>query len=137
MTETGSEAVVLDPALPLGLMGPTLDVPYAVALHGAEVTVSGRLPATRPALRRVLRGASLLIAGGHYAAAEARRTVSEDDGLPPMVQVPPGVDIQRFTPVASIDRAAARARMRLPVTGPLVVSVIPALGRPDHRWQAA
>ncbi|MBO0732136.1 MAG: glycosyltransferase family 4 protein, partial [Acidimicrobiaceae bacterium] len=119
--ETGAEAVVLDPALPLGHIGPSLDVPYAVVLHGAEVTIPARLPATRQALRRVLQRASLLIAAGSYPAVEARRAVNNQD--PPIVEVPPGVDLERFTPVARIDRAATRARLRLPMTGPLVVSV--------------
>src|SRR5690349_11359402 len=35
----GAELVVLDPALPLGLVGPALGRPYGVVLHGAEVTV--------------------------------------------------------------------------------------------------
>ena len=39
-----AELVVLDPAVPLGLIGPHLDVPYDVVLHGAEVTIPGRLP---------------------------------------------------------------------------------------------
>ena len=41
---TGASVVVLDPALPLGMVGPRLDRPYAVVLHGAEVTVPARLP---------------------------------------------------------------------------------------------
>ena len=52
------DLVLLDPALPLGLLGPHLDVPYGVILHGAEVTVPGRLPGSRAALARVLRGAA-------------------------------------------------------------------------------
>ena len=46
----GAEAVVIDPALPLGLIGPFLGLPYAVVLHGAEVTVPGRLPVSRQLL---------------------------------------------------------------------------------------
>src|ERR1700704_2252906 len=45
---------VLDPALPLGLVGPGLDLPYAVVLHGAEITVPGRLPASRQLLARAI-----------------------------------------------------------------------------------
>src|SRR5207245_3308612 len=56
--ERGAGLVVLDPALPLGLVGPRLDRPYAVVLHGAEVTVPGRLPGSRALLRRVLRSAT-------------------------------------------------------------------------------
>ena len=45
--QTGASLAVLDPAVPLGLIGPALakaGLPYAVVLHGAEVTVPGRLP---------------------------------------------------------------------------------------------
>jgi phosphatidylinositol alpha-1,6-mannosyltransferase len=68
----------------------------------------------------VLRNASLLIAAGGYAEAEARRVGSH---LPPIVQVPPGVDTSRFTPLARIERASTRARLGLPPAGPLVLSV--------------
>ena len=66
-------AVVLDPALPLGLIGPRLGLPYAVVLHGSEVTVPGRLPGTRALLARVLDGRRCSIAAGGYPEAEARR----------------------------------------------------------------
>ncbi|MFM7093202.1 MAG: glycosyltransferase family 1 protein, partial [Actinomycetota bacterium] len=46
----GAEFVVLDPAVPLGIIGPNLDLPYAVVLHGAEVTVPGRLPGSQQVL---------------------------------------------------------------------------------------
>ena len=39
--EFGADLVVLDPAVPLGLIGPSLSLPYDVVLHGAEVTVPG------------------------------------------------------------------------------------------------
>ncbi len=118
--EVDARVVVLDPAVPLGLVGPRLGLPYAAVLHGAEVTVPGRLPVTRPLLARVLRGASLLISAGGYPEAEARRAEAR---LPPVVQVPPGVDTSRFVPLPAIDRSAARVRMGLPARGPLVVSV--------------
>ena len=121
--ETGAKAVVLDPALPIGLLGPTLGLPYALVLHGAEITVPGRLPASRQVLTRVIRRASLLIAAGTYPEEEARRAVGDDAGMPPVVQVPPGVDTSRFVPLPAIDRIATRARLGLPVSGPLVLSV--------------
>lgn len=119
--EFGAEVAVLDPAVPLGLVGPELGLPYAAVLHGAEVTIPGRLPATRPLLNRVLRGASLLIAAGGYPEAEARRAAG--GRLPPVVQVPPGVDVGRFVPLSALERAGARARLGLPPSGPLVASV--------------
>jgi phosphatidylinositol alpha-1,6-mannosyltransferase len=62
------DMVLLDPALPLGLLGPQLDTPYGVVLHGAEVTVPGRLPGSRAALARVLRQAELIVSAGRYPA---------------------------------------------------------------------
>jgi phosphatidyl-myo-inositol dimannoside synthase len=118
--EVGAEAVVLDPALPLGSIGPRLGLPYAVVLHGTEVTVPARLPGTRTLLAHVLSAASLLIAAGGYPETEARRIVTS---LPPVAQVPPGVDTSRFVPLAPIERASTRARLGLPVAGPLVLSV--------------
>jgi phosphatidyl-myo-inositol dimannoside synthase len=121
--QTGAAAVVLDPALPLGLVGPGLGLPYAVVLHGAEITVPGRLPAGRQLLARVISGARLVIAAGSYPETEGRRAVGEGGSFPKVVQVPPGVDTTRFRPLAAIDRAAARARLGLPAGGQLVVSV--------------
>src|SRR3954447_8957877 len=60
--EEGADLVVLDPALPLGLLGPHLQHRYGLVLHGAEVTVPGRVPPTNLALRHVLRGAAVVIA---------------------------------------------------------------------------
>lgn len=119
--EVGAGLVVLDPALPLGALGPGLGLRYAVVLHGAEVTVPGRLPVTRPLLRRVVEGAALVVAAGGYPEAEARRVAGS--ATPPVVQVPPGVDVERFVPAAAIERAAARARLGLAGRGPLVLSV--------------
>ena len=117
---TRSEFVVLDPAVPLGLIGPGLGLPYAAVLHGAEVTVPGRIPLTKRMLGRVLRNASLIISAGGYAEAEARRT---ENDLPAVVQIPPGVDVTKFVPLPPIEKAATRARLGLPPTGPLVLSV--------------
>jgi phosphatidylinositol alpha-1,6-mannosyltransferase len=95
-------------------------VPYAVVLHGAEVTIPGRLPILRPLLGRVLRGASLVISAGGYPAAEAERAAG--GGLPTLV-VPPGVDTDRFVPLDDGERASVRRELGLPVDAPLVVSV--------------
>ena len=93
--EVGADLVVLDPAVPLGIVGPSLQRPYGVVVHGAEVTVPGRLPVSGQVLGRVLRGAQLVVAAGHYPAAEAEHAA----GRPlPVVEVPPGVDISRFRP---------------------------------------
>ena len=121
--DVGAKLVVLDPALPLGAIGPFLDRPYALVLHGAEITVPARLPAARLALKATLAKAKLLIAAGSYPADEAARLLPDDADTPPTVNVPPGVDTTRFRPLTATQRAAARQRLGLPATGTLVTSV--------------
>ena len=108
--EVGAELVVLDPAVPLGLLGPRLERPYALVVHGAELAIPGRAPGVRRALRHVLRSAELVVAGGGYPGAEAARAA----GAPvPTVLVPPGVDPERFHPLAPDERRRQRARLGL------------------------
>ena len=46
--EIDAPVILLDPWLPLGQLGPRLRAaPYVVVVHGAEVTVPGRLPGSR------------------------------------------------------------------------------------------
>jgi phosphatidylinositol alpha-1,6-mannosyltransferase len=117
----GIDLVLLDPALPLGLLGPRLGVPYGVILHGAEVTVPGRLPGARTAFARVLRDASIVVSAGRYPEAEGRR-VAPDLAIP-FVEIPPGVDTGAVAPLKAPERRAARARLGLPATAPIVASV--------------
>ncbi len=120
-SEIGATAVVLDPALPVGWIGPSLALPYGVVLHGAEVTVPGRLPGTSGALGRVLRHASLVIAAGEYPLREAQRCAG--GGLATTVVVPPGVDDRRFHPIDDDERRSVRARYGLPVDGDLLLGM--------------
>jgi len=116
-----AEVIVLDPAVPVGLIGPHLNRPYGVVLHGAEVTIPGRIPGTRALLNRVLANSCAVIAAGGYPAAEGVRSLGAP--LPPCTIVPPGVDTSRFLPLDDAGRAAVRRRLGLPVDRPLVVSV--------------
>jgi phosphatidylinositol alpha-1,6-mannosyltransferase len=116
----GAELVVVDPAVPLGLVGPSLALPYDVVLHGAEVTVPGRLPGSRQALAHVLRNARHVIAAGRYPAAEADRAAGRT--LPTTV-VPPGVDTERFHPLSGDARRQVRRDFGLPVDGQVIVGV--------------
>ncbi len=117
-----ADLIVLDPAFPLGVIGPHLGRPYAVILHGAEVAIPGRLPVSRSLLAHAVRGSSLVISAGGYPAAEALRAV-RGRGMPPVVEIPPGVDLVRFTPLDAEERSRARSDLGLPLDGPLVVSV--------------
>lgn len=118
----GVGLVVLDPALPLGLLGQKIGMPYAVVLHGAEITVPGRLPGTRQLLASVLANASLLVAAGGYPEGEGRRVLGRA-GAPPTVLVPPGVDTVRFRPLTDEARRAARRQFSVPEDATVVVSV--------------
>lgn len=118
--EFGAELVVLDPAVPLGLVGPSLRLPYDVVLHGAEVTVPGRLPGSKQGLAYVLRNARHVIAAGSYPAAEAERAAGRE--LPTTI-VPPGVDTSRFRPLTQAERDETRRRFNLPVDARVVVGV--------------
>lgn len=119
--ETGASFLVVDPALPLGLAASAAGLPYAVVLHGAEVTVPGRLPVTRAALARVVRRARLAVCAGHYPAAEARRATR--DRMPSVAEVPPGVDTSRFVPLGEQERLAARRRFDLSEDAVVVLGV--------------
>lgn len=116
----GAELVVLDPAVPLGLVGPSLRLPYDVVLHGAEVTVPGRLPGTKQALAHVLRNARHVVAAGGYPAAEAERAAGRSL---PITVVPPGVDTERFCPLLPDERDLARASFGIALDAELIVGI--------------
>ena len=120
VAEIGAELVLYDPAVPLGALAPRLPHPYGVILHGAEVTVPGRLPGTKQVLAQVLRGAQVVITAGRYSVVEAERAAG---GPLPAVIVPPGVDVGRFKPLNASERLEARSRFGLPADDPVVVSI--------------
>ena len=105
------DLVLLDPAWPIGLLGPRLSRPYGVILHGAEVTIPGRLPVVASTMRYVLRHAAVAICAGGYPEAEARRICGEY--MPPVIQVPPGVDTKRFVPLEPSRREGVRESLAL------------------------
>jgi len=118
--KVGADLIVLDPALPLGLVGPSLDLPYDVVLHGAEVTVPGRLPLSKQTLGYVLRRARHIVAAGGYPAAEAEHAAGQKL---PITVVPPGVDTDRFRPLTASERSRARAGFGIDEDAELVVSI--------------
>ncbi len=118
--EVGAELVVLDPAVPLGIVGPSLRLPYDVVLHGAEVTVPGRLPLSKQTLGHVLRRSRHIVAAGGYPAAEAEHAAGRKL---PITVVPPGVDVERFHPLTEAERLEARAHFGLPPDAELIVAI--------------
>ncbi len=119
-SDARADLVVLDPALPLGLIGRHLELPYGLVLHGAEIAAPGRVPAFRSALGHVLRGATALVAAGGYPADEAERAAG---GVLPITIVPPGVDSERFRPLDADERERTRARFGLPGDATVILSV--------------
>ena len=116
----GADLHVIDPAVPLGVIGSSLAQPYAVVLHGAEVTIPGRLPGTSQVLARVLDNATAVISAGEYALAEAERTV----GRPlTSVVIPPGVDVDRFAPTTPEEQRVIREKYNIAAEAPFIFSL--------------
>jgi phosphatidylinositol alpha-1,6-mannosyltransferase len=119
--EIEADVVFVDPMLPLGLVGRHLrSGPYVLVAHGAEVTLPGRLPGPNLLARSVLRGAAAVVAAGHYPAAVAAAVAGQ-----PLrgVEIPPGVDPERFRVLERAERDAARRRHGLPADRPLVLGL--------------
>ena len=119
--EVDAQLIFLDPWLPLGHLGPRLRAaPYLAVVHGAEVTVPARLPISAQLGARVLQRAAGVVAAGHYPAAEAVRAARR-----PLrgVIVPPGVDVDRFRPISSTERADIRRAFGLDPDRPVVLGV--------------
>lgn len=114
------DLVLIDPAWPLGLLGPRLSRPYGVILHGAEVAIPARLPLVASSFRYVLRHASVAICAGTYPEIESRRNIAQY--MPPVIQVPPGVDTARFRPLESSRRRDVRRSLGVDDDALLVTS---------------
>ncbi len=119
--DRGASLVLLDPVFPLGLVGPSLGVPYGIVAHGAELTVPGRLPVTMRSIARVLAGAELVVTSGQWAADQVARVSGHR--ATNVVSIPPGVDNGRFRPLDAVEKRAARRQLGLPEEGRLIVSV--------------
>jgi phosphatidylinositol alpha-1,6-mannosyltransferase len=116
-----ADVIFLDPWLPLGQLGPRIRAaPYVVIVHGAEVTVPGRLPVSRALGARVLQRAAGVVAASRYSADEAVRAARRP--LPGVI-VPPGVDVDRFRPIDDGERLAVRRAFGLHEKLPLVLGV--------------
>ncbi len=99
--------IMYDPAVPIGILGPKIGIPYGVILHGAEVTIPGRMPIARSLIANVLQHAKLVVTAGDYSTKEAIRAAKQN--LPVCV-IPPGVDIDRFKPLDEQARSTIRER---------------------------
>jgi phosphatidylinositol alpha-1,6-mannosyltransferase len=119
--EVKADIILLDPMLPLGMIGAWLTAaPNVVIVHGAEITVPGRLPMSRSLAEHVLEHAAGIVAAGSYPAREAMRAARRP--VPTLI-VPPGVDVARFHVLEPDARAAARARFGIAPQDRVVLGV--------------
>lgn len=120
--EVGAELVLFDPAVPVGLLGLARDLglPYGLLLHGAELVVPAKVPGLGTSVKKLLRGAELIVTSGAYVYAEAERIAGRS--LPGAV-VLPGIDLARFQPLDPDARRAVRAAHGLDPDGVLVLGL--------------
>lgn len=123
--EISADVVILDPALPLGLLGRSLKAaPHLIVVHGAEIGVPRRVPGARELLRSVLGSAAGVIAAGEYPANQAAQAADARLARPlPVITVPCGVDVMRFRPIDDEARNVARNRLGLPQDAPLILGL--------------
>ncbi len=108
--------VLFDPAWPLGMIAPSVGLPYGLLVHGAEAIIPSRL---KLGFDRVARSAELVIGSSAYAlesispkfAGERVRHV-----------VTPGVDLNRFSN-APTSRSQYRSKLGVSEAQVLVVGV--------------
>ncbi len=112
--------VIIDPAIPAGLIGPHLNVGYGVVLHGAEVTVPAKIVGLRAGLNRVLKNSVGVISGGAYATQQTEQFLAPNHRC---AIITPGVDTESFVPLGTQAKQLARTNLGLPSEGPLLVSV--------------
>lgn len=109
-----ADAVHVLQALPLGriVRRGRFEVPVTVFAHGSEILVPSRVPFARWSLRRVLRGADLVVAASAFTADRVRDVA----GVEATVIHPP-VDVERF----SLDVAGSTVRAEHGLGGRFVV----------------
>ena len=113
--------IMYDPAVPIGILGPKIGIPYGVILHGAEVTIPGRVPIARSLIANVLQHAKLVVTAGDYSTKEAIRAAKQN--LPVCV-IPPGVDVDRFKPLDERARSTVRERFNFKDDDEVILTLI-------------
>ncbi len=109
----GADLILLDPALPLGMLGRRLHRPYGLVLHGAEVVIPSKIPALSGLLKGVMRDAKILIAAGRYPAQCAFDLLGDSTTDPVIQIVNPGVDVDRFAVASEMQKLEIRRELGL------------------------
>ncbi len=104
--------------VPAGLAALAARAPVVAMAHGQDVRNAQASRAVRAATALVVRRSAAVLANSRFLAGELERAVPAAAGTLEVVDC--GVDLERFAPR---DAAAARARLGLPVEGPVVLFV--------------
>lgn len=94
--QTNPDVVLFGAPHPLAFLGPGLGLPYAVLVHGAEVSVGRVMPIYGRLMIRALRRAGAVLSVSEHTARAVRRAA----GVEPVV-VGAGVDLARLAPSPS------------------------------------
>ncbi len=115
----GADMAIIDPVLPLGLLGRMLKVKYALVAHGAEVAIPARLPVVANVMRYLLKRSEGVICAGGYPA----KIISGLSQGVPLYLIPPGVDVDRFRPFTDEMKYRAREKFGIDDQEKVVLSV--------------
>jgi phosphatidylinositol alpha-1,6-mannosyltransferase len=116
--------LIVDPVFPTGLIGyrlkKALGVKYGVIIHGAESTISAKLPFINKKVKEVLEQSSFVIAAGHFVldkTLDNLSTVVDRKTLNAIREksyiIEPGVDINRFYPVSASEKIRLRSEFKI------------------------
>lgn len=119
--EQSVEVVHFPSALPLGVLGKRLGLPYAVSVHGGEFMIASRLPGVRRVLGSVINHASVVLPQSSFAETCLRRIAPRV----PMQRVTCGVDPERYGQ-DSVDAVKIKG-------GPVIVCVSRLVARKGPR----
>ncbi len=81
--------VVYDPTWPLGLIAPSVGLPYGLLVHGAEAIIPAKL---HLGFSRVVKSADFVIGSSAYALESVSRSIEGAN----TAAITPGVDLERF-----------------------------------------
>ncbi|MCL4434099.1 MAG: glycosyltransferase family 4 protein [Actinobacteria bacterium] len=107
----GAGTVVIDPILPLGLIGPKLSTRYVLVAHGAEAAIPAKLPPLASIMRMCVRRSQGIVCAGNYPMEVIGKLMKDPTTqrcTVPLYNVPPGVDVNRFHPLTGVEKARAR-----------------------------
>lgn len=103
------DVVVFLSPLPLPVLGPSLDVPWVVVAHGAELTIPARMPGLAQVTRHRLASAHGLFAVSKHTADRLLEFMNGQG--PPVRIVRNGVALDTFSP--ALDPTVVRRRLGL------------------------